>query len=711
MVDKLEIDDQLPDAGQGPGPADAFRFVSGPKERGKPYLAPDVPPYFVPRTEFFALKRQLTQNGGGLLYPLTMHGPAGSGKTSLAAALAHDSDVLEAFPDGVLWVSLADGEDPQGAQRQWGEALGNDLAHQPDTNARAAALRALLKDARCLLILDNVTDVEQVRALNVSGPKCVRLVTTRDLDTLGTFKTRRYAITKLREDEAISLLSEWAGILPDIYLPTVKEIITRLCNSALALALVGGQARQGITWLRLLEVLRDDQGPLAMLRTDDAKVRNNALGLIVNIVLARFGSLHLKRTALLGAFSGGMGAAFSLDAAAACWGIPLAEARGTADLLVEAAVLQRLPGSYLVVHEALREHLRRMATPVELLEASGRIRSHYVALLEGGGDTPTVDAQLGQIIATYHLAAEQDAMAAAVLGDALMGFFERRGLWSYFVRLACDARDAARSTGDVNREHVVISDLGYAYTILGDLGEAQACFKRGLDISKSLGDTGGEANALNNLGAIAERQRDYELAEDYYRSSLALRQQLGVREDIASTMNNLAGVLFWQRRWEEALNTFERVLDMVNALNDRAGQAQTWLNIGASHESLGDDYEALQAYHRSLASYGNLGDEAGQAQALNNIGIVYLNRGETERALDHFKRSLALKEKLNDEPGQALTLNNMAMLYERTGSLHLALEHYERSYRLLKALDDPRAEVVQDNIQVIRVQLQHNEGS
>ncbi|GAB4481532.1 MAG: hypothetical protein Kow00124_29390 [Anaerolineae bacterium] len=706
MVDDAGTPPNPPPAAEPAPPRpdpDKFRLVSGPLSRKVPYLVPDLPPYFVPRTELYALKRQLLDSSSTLPHPLTLHGPPGSGKTALATALAHDSDILAEFPDGVLWVSLGRDEDPQHAQRLWGEALGNDLNHIPDTNSRASALRQMLSERRCLLIIDDASDVEQVRALNVGGPRCVRLITTDNLDSLSALRARRYAINKLRDDEALTLLTEWAGILPDIYLPTVREIITRLCHQPLALALVGGQARQGITWLRLLEVLRDDQGPIAMLKTDDPRVRSNALGLVVNIVLSRFGSDQMRRTALLGSVAAGTGTPFSVEAAAACWDLPIDESARLLEVLVEAAVLQRHPGGYYALHRAMRDHLRRLVRPADLLEASQRVRAYYLKLLEHyPAETSAIDKQLGQVLAAYHQAAEQDPTASIAFADALMAYFERRGLWSHFVTLATSAIETAAADGDVVREHVYLSDLGYAQTVLGNLAEARRCFERSLHISETLDDPSGQANALNNLGAIYEREREYEQAESYYRRSLVLRQQIGVREDIASTMNNLAGVLYWQQRWDEALNIFERVLDMYNVLNDRQGQAQTYLNIGAVYESMGDDYEALQAYHRSLAIYANLGDEAGQANALNNIGIVHLNRGETSRALDHFKRSLALKEKLNDPQGQASTLNNIALLYERTGSRMLALEHYERSYRLLKAVDDPRAAVVEENIRALK---------
>lgn len=687
-----------------------FRFVSGPAERSVPYQAADPPPHFVPRAEFLAIKKMLVGRSVTSLAPITLHGPGGTGKTALAAALAHDSDVLQTFPDGVLWVSLGEEGDIQHAQATWGMVLGNDLSHLPDMNSRAAALRTLLRDSHCLLVLDDVTDIEQVKALNVGGQNCVRLITTDDADALTALKTRRYVVNKMSESEALALLTEWAGIMPDIYLPNVKEIIKRLSNSALSLALAGAQARQGFAWARLLEVLRDDQGPISTFEPDDPITRANALALVVNLALSRLGGLQSQRSALLGAFAAGTGNPFSVDATAACWDMPPEETQKTLDLLVEAALVQRLPNGYFALHKALRDHLRRHATPQALIAAGQRVREFYLNLVEQGSATAEqIDVQLGQIMAAFRYTSEHDPSVASLFADALTSYFERRGLWANLVTLTTTIVEAAHRAGDVQREHTYLSDLGYAHTVLSNLDKARQYFERSLEISRGLGDPVGEATALNNIGAVCEREGKYEEAQEYYERSLDIRQMLGVKQEIVSTLNNVAGVLYWRKRWDEALSTFQRVLDMYTVLNDRQGQAQTLLNIGTAYESMGGDDEALQAYQRSLAIYSNLNDEAGQSQALNNLGIIYFNRGDTDRALSHFKRSLALKEKLGDRHGQASTLNNIALLYEKTGSLSLALEHYENSYEILDALEDPRAEVVQENIKTLQEEMKKKE--
>lgn len=689
---------------QGPS-YDSFRFSEAKPDLAIP-PAPALPPFFVPRARLYALKRQLIEDAPEASYPIILHGPTGSGKTSLVAAIAHDADILEAYPDGVFWVSLPQKGGIQFAQYLWGKALGNDLALIPDIPSRIKTLRSLMKDKRVLLIADNLQSAEGALALRVGGKRCSYLFTTDSIEEMAAVRMQRYATNKMREEEALELIEQWAGILPDIYLPTVKEIITRLCNLPLALAIVGGQARQGIMWLRLLEVLKEAQGPLASFDPNDEDTIARMLGQVITVTLSRFGTPMLKRTSLLSVFTPGTANAFSVYAAASCWDTTRQDALDTLTLLKESALLQQLDSGYYAIHPTIHPHLSALAEGEELAGARDRVLGYFMSILEDNTlPAEVIDRQLGQMEEAFFKASRAKLHQTPVMADALAARLEERGLWSNFTRVNAALAEYSRLAGAPMQEMACFSDLGFAFSVMNDLEKARLSYERSYVLSQRLNEPFGEANALNNLGALAERDQDFDKAEEYYRKSLRIRQELDIKEDIAATLNNLAGVLYWKRLYDEALSIFERVQDMYNSMQDRSGQAQTWINIGAIYEVLGDDYEAQQAYYRSLAIYSNLKDEAGQALALNNLGIIFLHQDEHIRALDHFRQSLLLKRKINDVQGQAATLNNIAMLYERAGSYQQALNYYQQSHRIMVTLEDPRAEVVHRNIQAVQGRL------
>lgn len=72
-----------------------------------PFLAPPLPEHFIPRPEKSEeVKRRLLTNISdqpGVLVVSALHGLGGIGKTVLASSLAHNDEVRDHFPDGILW--------------------------------------------------------------------------------------------------------------------------------------------------------------------------------------------------------------------------------------------------------------------------------------------------------------------------------------------------------------------------------------------------------------------------------------------------------------------------------------------------------------------------------------------------------------------------------------------------------------------------------
>ncbi len=218
-----------------------------PRPRG-PIGAPIVPPHFRPRRhEFEALKRCLlaerpgsAENGSGRVGILGM---PGSGKTVLAADLARDSAVQQAYPDGVHWITV--GRSPTIADLQ------NELLHQMTGAVPVAAsevknaLRSAIGTACPLIVLDDVWESEHAYAFCESCGPARLLVTTRNAPVLLGIGAARYPVDRLNPEDAIALLADWAGTQPTD-LPVEAPAIAERCGYLpLALAAVGATVRDG----------------------------------------------------------------------------------------------------------------------------------------------------------------------------------------------------------------------------------------------------------------------------------------------------------------------------------------------------------------------------------------------------------------------------------------------------------------------------------
>jgi NB-ARC domain len=91
---------------------DFFPTVPFPPSLARLHGVPELPPHYLPReADLAGLKQKLLAGGAnvgitGQSSAVGVQGMGGIGKTVLAAALAHDWEVRQAFPDGIYWLTI-----------------------------------------------------------------------------------------------------------------------------------------------------------------------------------------------------------------------------------------------------------------------------------------------------------------------------------------------------------------------------------------------------------------------------------------------------------------------------------------------------------------------------------------------------------------------------------------------------------------------------
>jgi len=193
-----------------------FHIGSAETSLVKPGLAPPIPSLIIGREEALReLKIRLGVTGkkseATRIQVLTaMRGWPGVGKTTIAAALAHDADIKNAFPDGVLWTSLGQKPELLSELATWGRALGTeDILKCRDLQEATTRLAGLLQNKRMLLIVDDTWEIDHVIPFKVGGAGCAILVTTRDTalaKAIAPTDANVYLLDVLTDEKALELL-------------------------------------------------------------------------------------------------------------------------------------------------------------------------------------------------------------------------------------------------------------------------------------------------------------------------------------------------------------------------------------------------------------------------------------------------------------------------------------------------------------------------
>jgi hypothetical protein len=226
-----------------------------------PFMVEDLPEDFVDRPEEFKqlIELLLDEEGASVAITAALRGAGGYGKTTLARAICHDHCVRQAYPDGIVWVTL--GEIPGDLTGQVEDLIQRISGERPgfaDITAAASHLREALKDRKLLIVIDDVWNQSHLNPFIQGGPQCARLITTRNSDTL-PHHAKRVDVDAMQQSQAVELLG--AGLLPKISLTpqfnrhshssihlhvSLRKLVNRLGEWPLLLKLVNGALRDRV---------------------------------------------------------------------------------------------------------------------------------------------------------------------------------------------------------------------------------------------------------------------------------------------------------------------------------------------------------------------------------------------------------------------------------------------------------------------------------
>lgn len=227
------------------------------------WKVPELPPNFLRRWELQSLKAQVLSN---IQQPIVMtggpqrigvQGMGGIGKSVLAAALARDPEVQQAFPDGIFWVTV--GIEPVliGQQAELAEAIAGEKPAFEQVSQGKAYLGQLLANRACLVILDDVWQLDHGDAFTAIGPRSRLLITTRDGELITGLGAILYRLDVLNDEQSLHLLAAWVGgettALPD----TARRVAKECGNLPLALSLCGAMVRDLTPWEDVLDALQE----------------------------------------------------------------------------------------------------------------------------------------------------------------------------------------------------------------------------------------------------------------------------------------------------------------------------------------------------------------------------------------------------------------------------------------------------------------------
>ena len=396
-------------------------------------MVPDMDPAMIARPDLQVLVDIVLEASDAVSgHLVAIAGPGGFGKTTLATQAVHDARIRESFPE-ILWVET--GEDCSPAQVAH---LISDLCFHldgtrpelSDPEQAGFHLARVVGDRKMLLVVDNVWSGADLSPFLMGGPRCVRVVTTRNIRVTPA-RARVLRVGPMRQDEIAELLQRTVPGASSSMLGPVAA----LCGgwpllATLVGASVSGDVSAGATTQQALDIVSRAlraQGPQA-LDVWDTDQRKIAISHVISTTLRalddsvripgvsdlsdRYLSLAVFPAVTpipLEVLSRWWGAAYGWNSVAV---------RQFCKVLADRSLLSayRADSDVVVLHDVFRAYLRGLVAHV--LPDLHRSLLDSLRPAAGWGDLPGSRTYEWTYLA-YHLAESGDVQEVTdVLGDA-----------------------------------------------------------------------------------------------------------------------------------------------------------------------------------------------------------------------------------------------------------------------------------------------------
>ena len=648
--------------------------------------------------------------------PAVLAGPGGTGKTTVAAALAGHA---QARGDQVWWISAADPVTLSQGLTTLAQQLGG--ARDVKAIARGAADAAdrfwrLLENAspRWLLVFDEADDpqvlaaggspagVQDLTGWVRSSARGLALVTSRETDPRMWGAARLLTIGELREADAARMLLALAPAAGDE--DQARALARRLGRHPLSLRLAGSYLRsrtaQGATFAAYERAFGEEA-------ETDPHPRERCAAAPAKTLTARALKLSLD-----GLAQQGLPQTRSVLQLASCY----ASATIPASLLDAGSLagLLTAPGdTYPAAQGRAEEALRKLADVGILEPAEGGIALHTTITEAGRASLDGPDPSSARI---RHAAIELLATSAARLP------IDQPEAWPQYLLLGSHLLSLLETAaGRVDREHLSLlmetaARTANAFNHSGASQAGSVLCERALTRGAVLGN---EHRAVLRVRqemawAVADRG-DLDEAEALYRDVFQIRRRvLGASdEDVLDSRHELAWIAACRQDWAAAEKGYRETLDdsirILSPEDPRIMLTRHELAWVIANQGRNRLEEAREIFRTILADRRRVlgADHPRTLTTLHELAWTTARQGKWKKAETAYRKLLVLRLQIlgEDHPDTILTRHELAWIAARRGRIPEAEARYSNVLnhrRRILGEDHPQTLATQKALEELR---------
>jgi tetratricopeptide (TPR) repeat protein len=313
-----------------------------------------------------------------------------------------------------------------------------------------------------------------------------------------------------------------------------------------------------------------------------------------------------------------------------------------------------------------------------------RAYDHYLSL---PWDKKTKDPRQVEhlrLAALHALAMDDLGRAKAVLYEniRLAELLEQWGRYDLALPLHRQELDVAREGGfddDIMRAAGLVSEC---LIMVGSCDEALVRSEEALRIALAIGNTPGEGFYKGQIGRIHYRTGKFVESFKWLEEALEIAKSHGDRK-CEGIFRGLMGMnLSKDGKFDSALKWLKDAYEIAVEVGDGASETEWKYAIGHAHYLQGDYEQAKEAFLPALGLAIERGDKIRESTLRGLSGEVYTATGEFDRALEQFELALEVDARIGHRRHEGAMLSAVAKIEMYRGNDEKALGLMDRALKI-----------------------------
>lgn len=216
-----------------------------------------------------------------------------------------------------------------------------------------------------------------------------------------------------------------------------------------------------------------------------------------------------------------------------------------------------------------------------------------------------------------------------------------------------------------------------------------------LRLARQQGDLAQQVELLTRLAELHVQAGHDTEAISAYSELVTAYEALDDREGLLRTLDTLSALMVKTENSGAAVMHATRGINLTQDLDDAETRMNLLMTLGDARQQLGDSAEAARAYSQALEIARNQGDSQNEAIILFKLGHAQLDNSDPETAAANWEQALALFKAQGKRDYEGRVLGGLGTAYGDLGRWTEAINFHTSALHIAREVKDQREEALQ----------------